>query len=144
MLAGTLQSANVDFDPGPGTAQQSSAGFQDFYLAKYTSGGQYLWAFRVGGTSPDYAYDAATDAAGNIYVTGFFESGTADFDPGVGTLNLGCIGAGGDIYLAKYDPAGQFVWAFRIGVASNYDNAKSVVVDVYNISQFLSINLTCL
>ena len=50
------------------------------------------WAQSVGGSDHDDASSIAVDASGNIYVTGSF-SGTADFDPGLGTAYLN---AGGD------------------------------------------------
>jgi hypothetical protein len=39
----------VDFNPGSGTANLTSySPGSDIYLAKYTSSGNYVWAFRVG------------------------------------------------------------------------------------------------
>ncbi len=56
----------------------------------------------------------ATDANDNVYVVGEF-NGTADFDPSSGTHNMTSTSSGGDMYVAKYDASGAFVWSLRIG-----------------------------
>ena len=50
----------------------------------------------------------ATDAAGNVYVAGYFQ-GTVDFDPGPNTFNL--TSTSNEVYVAKYTSRGAFVWA---------------------------------
>jgi hypothetical protein len=105
----------VDFDPGAGTANLTSAGAEDIYLAAYTSGGNYIWADRMGGTASDgnVGTSIVLDASGNLHIGGEF-NGTADFDPGVSVANL--ISAGGtDIFLAGYDSGGNYIYAKRIG-----------------------------
>lgn len=53
------------------------------------------------------------DAEGNSYVTGFF-SGTVDFDPGAGVVNLTSLAAF-DVFVAKYSATGALVWARQFG-----------------------------
>jgi len=53
------------------------------------------------------------DAAGNIVVTGYF-TGTVDFDPGPGTINMAALGVS-DIYIVKLSTGGNLVWAKQIG-----------------------------
>lgn len=71
------------------------------------------WAGNLGGTSSDYSRTICTDNAGNIYAVGYFEA-TADFDPGPGTNYLTPIGLW-DVYIAKYDNNGNFIWAKQFG-----------------------------
>jgi hypothetical protein len=59
----------------------------------------------------------AADASGNVYVTGGF-SGTAQF----GTTNL-TSGGTIDVYLAKYDSAGNFLWAQQAKGTGGYESA---------------------
>ncbi|MCE2835377.1 MAG: SBBP repeat-containing protein, partial [Chitinophagaceae bacterium] len=112
LVTGYFQ-GTVDFDPGPGTSNLTSAGSSDIYLAKYDASGNYVWAKRMGSTSQDYVQSIAVDGSGNMLLTGSFQ-GTVDFDPGAGTSNLTSAGSS-DIYLAKYDASGNYVWANGMG-----------------------------
>lgn len=113
-VAGSFR-GTVDFDPGTGVATLVSAGLEDAFVAKYTSSGVYIWAFRMGSTQDDRAYSITVDASGDIYVTGAFKV-TVDFDPGPGVASLTSAGDF-DIYCGRYTPAGAYVWAFRVGAA---------------------------
>src|SRR5262245_60432354 len=112
------------------------------------------WAMDVGGTgNNDGGRFVATDAAGNVYVTGAFQ-GTVDFDPGPGTTNLVSNGVAGDIFVAKYSTAGALLWARRAGGndATNYDSGRGIATDsagnvyvvghFYGTADFSSFNLT--
>jgi len=105
----------ADFDPGPGTANLTSSGSYDIYVAKYNISGAYQWAFNIGCPSPDWGLANAVDGSGNVYITGQFQS-TVDFDPGIGTANLTPVGSA-DAYVAKYNSSGSYQWAFDIGSA---------------------------
>lgn len=69
--------------------------------------------------------DIAIDNAGNYYITGSFH-GTLDMDPGPATQT---ISAGGnyDMFIAKYDGDGNYIWAKSIG-NSNLENGIGVHV----------------
>ena len=107
-------------------------------LLPYLSIGQTLqWAKSMGGAGGDYGSSIAVDAEGNVYTTGGFQ-GTADFDPGTGTVNLITTGDA-DIFISKIDASGNFVWAKAIGGTSR-DQAYSIAVDgsgnVYTAGSF--------
>ncbi len=70
---------------------------------------QWLWAQQMESPFNIFPYTTATDGSGNCYVTGWF-SGNAVF----GTVTLECAG-GDDIFLAKYSPSGELLWATRAG-----------------------------
>ena len=72
-----------------------------------------------------YANASVCDAAGNLYVTGSFE-GLARF----GTNVLGSNGgyAYDDMYVAKYDPAGNVLWAKSAG-GSDKDYGRAITLD---------------
>jgi len=106
-------STTVDFDPNAGIVNLTSAGGFDAYMWTLNGPGNYTWAKRLGGTSNDYSMEIALDGEYNVYVTGWF-AGTSDFDPGSGTYNLTSAGAN-DIFVAKYDNSGNFLWANAMG-----------------------------
>lgn len=125
----------ADFDPGAGTANLTSLGTFDIYIAKYDNAGNYIWAHSIGSTNnaEDYPSKMDIDANANIYITGQF-GGTADFDPGSGTANLSSTG-GWDIFFAKYDSNGNYVWARSIDNTTNADDFG------YNIAVDASANV---
>jgi hypothetical protein len=117
----------VDFDPSPDTAALTSAGQADIFIAKYDALGNYIWAKRIGNIENDEARSIAPDGSGDILITGYFE-GPVDFDAGPGISNL--ISNGGpDIFIAKYDTAGNYVWAKGIG-GTNTDIGTAVTTEV--------------
>ena len=117
----------VDFDPGAGTFNLTSAGFEDIFISKLDSDGNFLWAHNFGGTSFDNGNSLAIDSAGNVYTTGYF-SGTIDFDPGAGTFNLTSSPAGSDVFISKLDSDGNFLWAKNFG-GTGSDIGNSLAID---------------
>ncbi len=115
-----------DFDPGAGTANKTSAGSSDIYIAKYTPSGNLIWVISTGGTGLDRGYCLDVDATGNIYLAGTF-AGTVDLDPGPGTSTH--ISAGGtDMFVAKFDSSGNFVWSKAFGQV-NTEYAEAIALD---------------
>lgn len=115
----------VDFDGGPNQSNRTVAGGSDIFLAKYGNSGNLLWVNVIGGTSFDVGRDLAFDLNGNIVVAGSFSGANVDFDPGNGTANLS--GTGQDVFVATYDPAGNYLNAFAFG-GGNADYANAVEV----------------
>ncbi|MFA5196123.1 MAG: T9SS type A sorting domain-containing protein, partial [Bacteroidales bacterium] len=88
----------------------------------------WLWARRAGGIYNDHARSISSDAAGNVYITGGFQSPTITFDYYT-LVNFG----GEDIFIAKYDPMGDIIW-LTIAAGTNYDYVNSISVDDYGNS----------
>ncbi|MEN6445086.1 MAG: SBBP repeat-containing protein [Candidatus Cloacimonas sp.] len=105
-----------------GTTTLTSSGVYDIFVAKLDSNGNWLWAKQAGGTNEDYGYSIAVDANGNSYVTGGF-SGNATF----GTTTLNSSGDP-DIFVAKLDRNGNWLWAKQAGGTSG-DCGNSIAVD---------------
>nr|MCU0322552.1 SBBP repeat-containing protein [Chitinophagaceae bacterium] len=137
-VTGFFSGNNVDFDPSlTATAYLSSKGNKDGFVAKYTTTGQYVWAFSIGGSSQDKAESVTVDILGNVFVTGFFRGNNVDFDPSLSNTAIlnsngdagGDPGYGGDIFVAKYNSSGQYQWAFNVGGASIGDAGLAIVCD---------------
>jgi len=119
----------VDFDPGTGTTNFTSAGDNDIFIQKLDTAGNLLWVKQMGGTSIDYGYSITTDAGGNVYTTGSF-MGTVDFDPGAGTNNLTVTGLS-DIFIQKLDATGSILWVKKMGGTSG-DVGCDITIDANN------------
>ncbi|ESU22081.1 hypothetical protein FEDK69T_20560 [Flavobacterium enshiense DK69] len=118
---------SCDFNPDAGINLLNSVeGSEDAFIAKYNSSGGYLWAKQIGGSANDDVNAVKLDSAGNIYITGVF-SGTVDFDPNAGTVTHTSLGAG-DVFIAKYNPSGFYLWSKPIGGAG-YEEAFSLLLD---------------
>jgi len=105
-----------------GSTTLTSNGGYDIFIAKLDSSGNWLWAQNAGGTYHDYGYGIAVDASGNTYVTGGFE-GTATFGSTTLTSN-----GGYDIFIAKLDNSGNWLWAQNAG-GTGYDEGYCIAVD---------------
>ena len=103
----------TDFDPGPGVSNLISAGDDDIFICKFDNSGNFTWAKRFGGPTNEFCNSIRLDAAGNIYINGYFEN-TADFDPGPGVFNLVSAGAT-DIFVCKLNSDGNLQWAKQTG-----------------------------
>ncbi len=116
-ITGKFAGDSTDFDPGVGETFLTSAGKDDIFLAKYTNTGQLVWAKAIGTEENDEGRSLVLDEDGNIWITGTF-GGTGDFDPGSGVQNLSSAGYR-DIFLAKYDNNGNYLWAGAMGGAED-------------------------
>jgi len=108
---------------GTTTLTSSSEYYTEIYVAKLDINGNWLWANKAGGTGWDYGYGIAVDANGNSYVTGAFAE-SAIF----GTTTLTSSG-GSDIFVAKLDSSGNWLWAKQAG-GTDYDDGYGIVVDI--------------
>ncbi len=119
-------SDTADFDPSAGVFNLISVGMDDIFISKLDPDGNFVWAKQIEGSDAIFGLSLDIDAFGNIYTTGYF-SGTADFDSGLGVVNLTSTGSY-DLFISKLDAAGDFVWAKRIG-DTGWETAYSINID---------------
>ncbi|MBS3767985.1 MAG: hypothetical protein KGY75_07685 [Candidatus Cloacimonetes bacterium] len=100
-----------------------ASGKLNLFVAKLDRNGKWLWAGKAITTLGQIDPKALTlDSAGNIYVTGLFY-GKSNFGSHSLTSNSG------DMFLAKMNPAGNWLWAIK-GIGENgYGLAEAVEVD---------------
>jgi hypothetical protein len=98
-------SGTVDFDPGAETFFLTSAGESDIFISKLDSGGNFVWAKAMGGSTGDMGFDITVDTSGNVYASGIFQESEA-FVPG----QWANLGIHWDIFVSKLDNGGNVVW----------------------------------
>jgi hypothetical protein len=109
-VAGEIEGAGELITFPGSTITLTAIGDNDVLLAKYDLDGNLLWAKNEGGPNGEEAEGVTYDAAGNIYVSGYYVD-QATFG-GVTTLS----GSGSkDAFIAKYDMNGNFQWVRKIG-----------------------------
>jgi hypothetical protein len=110
-------------------AADSLFNYEDFFIVKYSSEGDVLWAKSAGGNNFDIGYGVTIDAEGNVYATGSFDN-SITFDSYVLTNieNTNNENFNGDIFIVKYDSLGNVIWAKNSG-GNGADIAYSIAVD---------------
>jgi len=154
-LLGTLISPHIQI----GTITLTNSIFPDcqYFLAKFDPSGNVVWAknggnIQYGGAGVGNALyqtyvlstgGIATDASGNIFITGNFHLPAIQ----IGSFNLtnsDPTDSTEDIFVAKYDPEGNVVWAVSSG-GNRSDDAYGLTVtpsgDIYIAGVFRSSSI---
>ena len=100
---------------------QTNSGGADIFLSKYSTDGLNLWTKFIGDSDADYGRGIALDANNNIYVGGY-TYGEIDDHPQIG---------GHDLFITKFNPSGEKIWADVWGSPSN-DYCKGIALDSSN------------
>ena len=101
------------------------------FVAKYDALGNVIWAFKIGNNQNAACQGVAIDGTGNVYVTGYFST-TADFK-GTYTVSTNLSSTGGkDVFVAKYNSAGQLQWVNQGGGASD-DEGMAITVNATQV-----------
>lgn len=109
----------MDVDPGPGVYNITPS-LGDLLIEKLDSNGNFVWAKQITGDNAKIPRFLDFDSSSNVFVSGTL-LGSADFDPGPGVYTLTASPATPpfisphDIFVAKYDSSGNFVWAHSFG-----------------------------
>jgi Beta-propeller repeat len=103
-----------------GLGGNTLTGLYDFFVTKYDSSGVLQYSKQMGVTGAETSgFSVATDASGNVYVTG-------DTDGGLGGNTLTGVY---DFYVTKYNSSGDLQYTKQMGVTGAETSGNSVATD---------------
>lgn len=126
--------ATVDFNPGSGVFNMSAAispyVTSDIFMTRLDTNGNFNFAKQISSSLVKDPSGFVTDAAGNMYLTGYFNdvtqfSPTVSLTPTNGVLNSNIY----DIFIAKYTNTGTLVWVKQIGHGSISQRTEDIRLD---------------
>ncbi len=118
------------------TIEVQTNGSEDAFVARLDSMGNFIWVRHLGGRAQDIAYALDLDQEGYVYIAGTFNDRFQ-----IDTVEYVARGYT-DIFLAKLDPQGNFVWVKTYGSdnKTSGDLCTSIAVDkdknIYSVGHF--------
>lgn len=107
-----------------GSITLNSASSNDGYVGKLDTNGKWLWVKHARGSAFNVVREVATNNQGQAYIVGTFAGGSSG-NVTLGTTTLTSNKT--DLFVAKLDSFGQWLWAEQFGSAA-VDNVRSVFV----------------
>lgn len=124
-VGGYFNSSSISFD-GFTVNESPSNSSSDIFLIKLSTNGNVQWAKGFGGNNGDSPQEIATDANGNIFMTGGFDSNSVSF----GSFTLTSLGAGHTVvYVVKFNPQGNPIWGKTAGGSTSTDIGYGITTD---------------
>lgn len=138
-VCGNSSGTTIDLDPGPASTNHAvPENTTGMVVACYSSVGNYRWGFIIPAEynwelqSSVEGYHIALDKAGNILISGIFQTTLVDFDPGLGVHSYSTSTTGtmynSDAFLVKYSQNGNYVWSTAVQ-SQDTDEGNSLTVD---------------
>ena len=128
-LTGETRSATTFPLLNAGTFYQGvyGTGTSDAFILKFDNAGNRLWATYAGGWNTDMGNAITTDAAGNVFVTGYAWGGGFPVQ-NAGTFFQGAVTGSGDLFIMKFSNTGALLWSTYYGGGA-VDEGNSIVAD---------------
>jgi hypothetical protein len=95
----------------------------DIFAGKLDPSGNWQWVAHAKSVKDCQGLDISVDSANNSYITGYFRD-TISFD----NINLSTSDKE-EIFVAKLNPNGSFLWTIQAGNMNESDRGKSIKVD---------------
>lgn len=138
-VCGSAAAASTSGIATPGAHQTTGGGVTDAFLVKFNASGVRQWGTYYGGSSLDMGFCTATDASGNVYISGQTASSAGISTVGVHQPNIAT--GYGDAFLATFDPNGVRQWGTYYGgpgIGNGEDRAYHVTVHQSSGSIYMS------
>ena len=129
-LTGTFRNS-ADFDPNDESYLLTSNGFEDIFLLKLDTDGEFIYCKQFGGLGNDSCDGIDLDEYQNIYLFGSFTN-EVDFDPTDGTYNLSASYEEA-AFILKLGADGDFIFAKKLeSLSPDYPNINSFLIKIDN------------
>ncbi len=141
LVTGRFHSKEIQFGNIKLKNSDLDSASSDAFLAKYNSDGQPIWAKRIGGLGDEFGTDCASDIKGNIILIGNYDAEELKIEQ-YSFRNKTKKGNGSDIFIIKYTPDGEIIWAKSIGGTKHDGGYVACAMDkeenIYLTGQFYS------
>ena len=123
-MTGYFNSASITFG---GITLNNALTAYNIFIVKYDPSGNVVWARSGNGTQVNEPTGITAAARGYVYVTGFFNSPSITF--GSVTLDNHTVTSSNNMFIAKYDTAGNVVWVQGANAGPNAVQANAISAD---------------
>ena len=108
-------------DAAWGSPVNDHAGTRDSFAAKFNNSGTLQWHTFMGSSDDDFSMGIDVDVSGNVYVTGYSESGWGDSP-------VNAHAGDQDVFVTKLNSSGERQWNTFLG-SSDIDHGNGIAVD---------------
>jgi len=126
IITGIFYGDSIIFDKTP--LKNSADNNYNVFVVKYNTNGEVVWADCAKNTTYASGKSISSDKNGNLYLTGYFVTDSISFGDILLEGTVTSTADHGGIFLVKYDPAGNVVWAHSFGKTPS-DESNSIGVD---------------
>ncbi len=119
-ISGIFRDGNALF----GTDTLYAKGLKDGFILKLNSSGDVIWSKLIATKGNDAVQGIQIDQSSNVYITGYY---TDSLFAGTDTLVTSNVEK--EIYLAKLNSSGNFLWSRSAGKSGNNDEGFDIDLD---------------